>query len=88
MDRLEAMRTLVVMVECGSLTAASRNLGVSLTTVSKRISNLERHLGTQLLMRDAHRLYPTEAGEVFANSCRRILDELDDAERGISGRTL
>ena len=42
MDRIEAMTTLLAVVEAGSLSAASRKLGVPLPTVSRRISELER----------------------------------------------
>ena len=51
MDRLEAMSTLLAVVEAGSLSAASRRLGTPLATVSRRISELEAHLKTRLLQR-------------------------------------
>jgi len=46
-DRIEAMTTLLAVVEAGSLSAASRKLGVPLPTVSRRVSELEAHLKTQ-----------------------------------------
>lgn len=85
MDRLEAMRTLIAAVDGGSLSAASRALGTPLPTVSRRVSDLEAHLGAQLLVRTARKLILTEAGEAFVASARRIIDELGEAERAASG---
>jgi DNA-binding transcriptional LysR family regulator len=85
MDRFEAIRTLIAAVDGGSLSAASRSLGVPLPTVSRRISDLEAHLGTQLLVRTSRKLLLTEAGTAFVASSRRVLDELVEAERVASG---
>ncbi|MBY0583141.1 MAG: LysR family transcriptional regulator, partial [Sphingomonas sp.] len=85
MDRFEAMRTLVAAVDGGSLSAASRMLGVPLPTVSRRVSDLEAHLGTQLLIRTSRKLILTEAGAAYIASVRRVLDELGEAERAASG---
>ncbi|WP_067489769.1 LysR family transcriptional regulator [Erythrobacter sp. CCH5-A1] len=85
MDRLEAIRTLLAAVDGGSLSAASRALGTPLPTVSRRVSDLEAHLGAQLLVRTARKLILTEAGEAFVASARRIIEELGEAERAASG---
>lgn len=85
MDRFEAMRTLVAAIDGGSLSAASRALGMPLPTVSRRISDLEAHLGAQLLVRTSRKLILTEAGENFAAVARRLLDDLGEAERAASG---
>ena len=85
MDRLEAMRTLVAAVDGGSLSAASRTLRTPLATVSRRVSDLEAYLRTQLLVRSSRRLSLTEAGRAYVAAARRILDEVDDAERGAAG---
>jgi DNA-binding transcriptional LysR family regulator len=85
MDRFEAIRTLIAAVDGGSLSAASRSLGVPLPTVSRRVSDLEAHLGTQLLVRTSRKLLLTEAGTAFVASSRRVLDELGEAERAASG---
>jgi DNA-binding transcriptional LysR family regulator len=49
MDRLEAMSILLAVVDAGSLSAAARRLGTPLATVSRKVSELETHLGTRLL---------------------------------------
>ena len=85
MDRIDAMSTLVAAVDAGSLSGASRALGKPLATVSRKVSDLEAHLGTQLLVRSSRRLALTEAGQAFLASARRILEDLDEAERAASG---
>lgn len=85
MDRFEAMRTLLAAVDEGSLSAAARALHTPLPTVSRRISDLEARLGAQLLVRTSRKLILTEAGEGFVASARRIIDELGEAERVVSG---
>ena len=85
MDRFEAIRTLVAAVDGGSLSAASRSLGLPLPTVSRRVSDLEAHLNAQLVVRTSRRLLLTDAGRGFVASARRLLEELDEAERAAAG---
>jgi DNA-binding transcriptional LysR family regulator len=85
MDRLESMSMLVAVAEAGSLSAAGRRLNVPLTTVSRKISELEAHLGTQLIQRSSRRIMPTDAGTAYIEACRRILDDIGEAERAASG---
>lgn len=85
MDRFEAMRTLVAAIDGGSLSAASRALGVPLPTVSRRVSDLEAHLGAQLVVRTSRKLLLTDAGRDYVATCRRLLDDLDEAERAATG---
>jgi DNA-binding transcriptional LysR family regulator len=81
MDRLESMSVLLSVVEAGSISAASRKLRVPLATVSRKISDLEAHLKVQLLMRSNRQVVLTDAGRSFVAACRRILQDVDDAER-------
>jgi len=85
MDRLEAMSLFVAAVEAGSLSAAARRFGIPLATVSRKVSDLERHLRTRLLNRSTRRLTLTDAGQVYLAACRRILDEVGEAERAAAG---
>ncbi|MBS0243421.1 MAG: LysR family transcriptional regulator, partial [Proteobacteria bacterium] len=85
MNRLEAMSTLLGAVEAGSLSAASRKLGVPLATVSRRVSDLETALGTKLLVRTSRRLELTDAGRSYVAACRDILAAIDQAERTAAG---
>lgn len=84
-DRLESMAILVEAVESGSLSAAANNLGMPLATVSRRVAQLEAHLGIQILMRSPKGLTLTEQGETYVSSCRRILEQVYDAERLAAG---
>ncbi len=81
MDRLEAMSILLAVVDEGSLTAASRRLGTPLATISRKVSDLERHLKVRLVTRTSRQLALTDAGRTYVAACRRILDELGEAER-------
>jgi DNA-binding transcriptional LysR family regulator len=85
MDRLDTMRLLLSVVDTGSLSAAGRRLNMPLATVSRHISDLEAHLKTRLLLRSSRRIALTEAGQGFVQSCRRILDDVEEAERQASG---
>ena len=85
MDRFDAIRTLIAAVDGGSLSAASRALGVPLPTVSRKVSELEAHLGTQMVVRTSRKLLLTDAGHAFVQASRRVLSDLDEAERAASG---
>ncbi|MBE0702165.1 MAG: LysR family transcriptional regulator, partial [Afipia sp.] len=85
MDRLEAMSLLVTAVEEGSLSAAGRKLGVPLPTISRKVSELEAHLKTQLLVRSTRKLGLTEAGIAYIAACKRILEWVDEAEAQATG---
>jgi DNA-binding transcriptional LysR family regulator len=85
MDRLAAMAVFVEAVDQGSLSAAGRRLGLPLATVSRRLSELEAHIGTRLLTRSTRQLALTDAGQAYLAACRRILDEVGEAEREAAG---
>lgn len=85
MDRLDAMFILIAAVEAGSLSAASRRLGAPLPTVSRKISELEAHLDTRLLIRSTRKLTLTDAGVAYVAAAKRILEEVNHAEREASG---
>jgi len=85
MDRFEAMRVLVAAVDAGSLSAAGRRLGMPLATVSRKVSELEAKLKARLLNRSGRKLTLTDAGELYVAACRRILDDVQEAERSASG---
>src|SRR5215468_1889819 len=85
MDRLESMSTLLAVVDAGSLSAAARRLKTPLTTVSRRVSELETSLKTRLLTRSSRRVALTDAGRSYVAACKRILEELGEAERAAAG---
>ncbi|EFI53252.1 MULTISPECIES: LysR family transcriptional regulator [Afipia] len=85
MDRLEAMSILVASAEAGSFSAAGRQLGVPLPTVSRKVAELEAHLNTRLLVRSTRKLSLTQAGLAYIAACKRILEQVDEAESQASG---
>jgi len=85
MDRLEAMNLLVAAVDAGSLSAAARRLRVPLATVSRKVSDLESVLGARLLVRSTRGISLTDAGRAYAQACKRILEEVAEAERAVAG---
>jgi len=85
MDRLEAMSAFLAAVEAGSLSGASRKLGMPLATLSRKVSELETHLRTRLLTRTSRRLILTDAGRSYVAACKRILDDVREAERAAAG---
>jgi DNA-binding transcriptional LysR family regulator len=84
-DRLDAMAMLVRVVDAGSFSAASRAMGVPLATVSRKVSELETHLGTRLLVRTTRKVALSEAGAVYVASARRILEAVEETERVAAG---
>jgi DNA-binding transcriptional LysR family regulator len=85
MNRLESMSIFVAVVDAGSLSAAARRLHMPLATVSRKIAELESHLHTRLLHRTTRQLSLTEAGSSYMAACRRILEEIGEAERAATG---
>lgn len=85
MDRFEAMSLLVMVTEKGSLSAVSRTLNIPLPTLSRKISDLESLIGTRLLIRTTRKLTLTDAGVAYVAAARRILEQVEDAEREAAG---
>ncbi len=84
-DRLEAMSLLVAVVDAGGFSAASRRVSMPLATVSRKVAELETHLGVQLLQRSTRHIALTDAGRSYVESCRRILDDVNETERAAAG---
>ena len=80
MDRFDALRAFVMAVESGSLTRAADVLQVATSAVSRRIKDLEAHLGTQLLQRTTRQMRLTAAGERFHRRAVELLQALEEAE--------
>lgn len=88
MDRFEAMTLFLAAVDEGSLSAAARALAVPVATLSRKVAALEQRLGTPLLARTTRQLGLTEAGLAYAAAARRILEQVDEAERNAGGEFL
>ncbi len=85
MDRLRAMEVLVAVADEGSFAKAGARLRISPPAVTRAISWLEERLGVRLFNRTTRSLSLTEAGQRFLESCRRLLAELEEAEREAVG---
>ena len=85
MDRLETMKVFVAVAEAESFAQAARRLSMSAPAVTRAVSALEKRVGVRLLHRTTRQVRVTEAGELFFADCKRILAELDDAERSAAG---
>jgi DNA-binding transcriptional LysR family regulator len=83
MSRWDLMQSFVQVVNAGSFSAAAERLQVSKSLLSKNVTRLERHLGTQLLVRTTRRLNPTDAGAALFHKCERLFSELEDAEQSL-----
>ncbi|WP_027522517.1 LysR family transcriptional regulator [Bradyrhizobium sp. Ec3.3] len=80
MDRFEAMRLFVRLVERRSFTAAAADLGLPRSTASEVLRGLEARLGARLLERTTRHVTPTLDGADFYRRCVAILAEVEEAE--------
>jgi len=84
MDTLLSMRVFQAVVDQQSFTAAAHQLDLSKAMVSKHIMHLEQHLGARLLNRNSRNLSLTEAGRIYLQRCRNVLEEIDEVESVIT----
>lgn len=80
MDRLRSLRLFVQVVKARNFTAASNQLNISRSYLSREISALETALGVRLINRTTRHVSPTEIGRVYYERCAKILDDLDEAD--------
>jgi len=85
MDRLQAMTTFVAVVDSGGFASAARKLNLSPPVVTRAVAELEQRLGLRLLTRTTRVVRVTDAGARFAEDCRRILADIDEAETTATG---
>ncbi|MCG8155917.1 LysR family transcriptional regulator [Brenneria goodwinii] len=81
MDRLTSMTVFIKAVDCGSFAAAGNALNLSPQMVGKHVLALETQVGSTLLHRTTRRQSLTEAGRLYYQSCKRVLQEAEDADR-------
>ncbi len=86
-NRTDEMVVFVQVVAHGSFSHAGRVLGLSPSGVSKLVTRLERRLGVTLLRRSTRHVALTAEGELYHARVLRILDDIDTAEREVSGTT-
>lgn len=86
-NNLNDLIAFVESVKHRSYTNAAKQLGLSRSAVSKRISRLEERLGVRLLHRNTHNISLTDDGSLFFERCVNALEELDSAEQILAQRT-
>ncbi|MCW2238741.1 LysR family transcriptional regulator [Azospirillum canadense] len=84
LDDITELRTFVRIVAAGSLSAAGREMNLTLSVVSKRLASLERRTDTRLIARSTRHLALTEEGQRLYERAQRILAEIDEAEEALA----
>jgi DNA-binding transcriptional LysR family regulator len=84
MEGFGAIPVFVAVVENRGFTAAARTLGISKSAVSKRINQLEKHLGVRLFHRTTRKLSLTEAGERYFEHAAQALTAAGHAEDAVT----
>jgi DNA-binding transcriptional LysR family regulator len=87
-DRFQAISAFVRVVETGSFARAAARLDVSVSSVSRQVSELEAHLDARLLNRTTRRLSLTESGRAFHERCVQLLADLEEAEQSANVGTI
>ena len=85
MDRFDAMRAFVRIVERRSFTAAAQDLGLPRSTLTDAVKSLEGRLGVRLLHRTTRHVSPTLDGDAYYQRCLRLIAELEDTESAFAG---
>ncbi len=83
-DRARALEIFAAVMRAGSFSAAGRTLGLTPSAVARSIDRIEARLGVRLLLRSTRALTPTAEGQAYLQVARRILADLDDAERQLA----
>jgi len=84
MDQLSGLSAFVRTADLGSFVAAGRVLGLSASAVGKAVTTLEKQLGVRLFQRSTRSIRLTEEGRLFHERCRRVLDDLEDAQASLA----
>ncbi|MFM2036890.1 MAG: hypothetical protein RL459_2155 [Pseudomonadota bacterium] len=80
MDRIQALRLFIRVVDLGSFSKAAADLGIGQPSATKMVAQLERQLGARLLHRSTHGVTPTEIGALYYEKCRLITHHVEEAQ--------
>ena len=80
MDRFQAAKLFVRVVDLGSFSKAATDMGIGQPAATKRVAQLEKQLGSRLLHRSTHGVSPTEIGALYYNKCKLIVHHVEEAE--------
>ena len=85
MDRLDAMHAFLAVADLGSFAGAARRLRLSPAAVTRAVALLEEQLGVLLLARTTRSVRLTERGALYRETCRRVLEDLEEGEKRVRG---
>ena len=80
MDRMQAVRLFIRVVDLGSFSKAAAELGIGQPAATKMVAALEKKLGSRLLHRSTHGVTPTEIGQLYYEKCKLIAHHVEEAE--------
>ena len=80
MDRIQAVRLFIRVVDLGSFSKAAAEMGIGQPTATKLIAQMEDKLGSRLLHRTTHGVTPTEIGALYYEKCKLIAHHVEEAE--------
>jgi DNA-binding transcriptional LysR family regulator len=81
----KSLRLFILVIKSGTITAAAKNEHIAAAAISRRLSNLEDHLGVPLVVRSNKGIKPTAAGQALLNISHRILNDLDSIKTQMLG---
>ena len=84
MRKFESMETFVKIVETGSLSAAAEQMDIAISAVSRRLKDLESHLGVELFHRTTRQITLTDTGHAYYLRCVQILEDVFESEVSVS----
>ena len=80
MDRIQAIRLFIRVVDLGSFSRAAADMSIGQPSATKLVAQLEKHLGSRLLHRSTHGVTPTEIGLLYYEKCKLIAHHVDEAD--------
>ncbi|QDL39773.1 LysR family transcriptional regulator [Rhodoferax sediminis] len=80
MDRIQAVRLFIRVVDLGSFSKAAADMGMGQPSATKLVAQLEQQLGSRLLHRSTHGVTPTEIGALYYEKCKLIAHHVEEAE--------
>lgn len=84
MQDLNEMAIFAVVVASGSFTKAADKLRLPKSTVSRKVSQLEKRIGVRLINRTTRNLKPTETGKLYHQHCVKMLEQAEEADRVVN----
>lgn len=80
MERIQAIRLFIRVVDLGSFSKAAVELGIGQPAATKQVRRMESQLGARLLHRTTHGVTPTEIGLLYYEKCKLIAHHVEEAE--------